>query len=70
MAKREFRKEVEGKAVESITVFDQQDGAHDLDVRFSDRTAFHIRLDAKLVVASVEIRDWSKGEGELLSKLV
>jgi hypothetical protein len=71
MAKAEFKKEVEGKVVESVTIFDMQDGVNDVEVRFQDKTGLSIVLaPAKLVVESVELRSWEKGEGTLIRKLV
>ena len=67
---KKFIEHVQGKFVEEITLSEERDGVHNLDIRFQDKTEFHIRLDCRLVVEVVELRDWTKGEGTLIKKFV
>jgi hypothetical protein len=43
---------------------------HKISTAFQDRTGFHIRLDIRLEVEAVELRDWKKGEGTLIQKFL
>lgn len=70
MAAKKFIEHVQGKVVEEITLSEERDGVHDLDIRFQDKTGFHLRLDSRLVIESVELRDWTEGEGSLIQKLL
>lgn len=68
--KREIREGVEGKTLESVEILlGAADGSDNIDVRFADKTGLVIALkETAIEVESVELRDWSKGEGTLLKK--
>jgi hypothetical protein len=59
MEKHEFV-EVRGKVVDEIIIFEDQDCGHQMDIRFQDKTGFVINLESKLVIESVELRDWKR----------
>lgn len=63
-----FVEHVIGKVVEQI-IFVNDSDLHELEIRFTDNTAFHLRLDVLMEIKSVEVRDWRDGEGSLLHKL-
>lgn len=63
--KREF-KDVAGKVVEQVNVYEEEDGVNQVEIRFQDKTGLAIVLDNKLVLESAELRDWRDGEGELI----
>lgn len=67
--KREY-KGVQGKVVDGIAIFDEQDGFFEIDIRFQDKTGFHIRRDSRMVLEAAELRDWKEGEGALVGKFV
>lgn len=65
---REF-KEVAGKVVEKVVFVDSAEGEL-IEMRFEDKTGLQIHLGTKLVIESVELRDWVQGEGTLVKKLI
>lgn len=67
--KREFN-EVQGKVVEQVNVYEEEDGVNQVEIRFRDKTGLAINLVHKLVLDSAELRDWTKGEGTLIKKFV
>jgi len=69
--RREFKEAVKGKVVEAVEIFfDETGGVGDLDIKFEDKTGFHIRLAARMTLETAELRDWREGEGTLVRKLV
>lgn len=67
--KHEF-KDLRGKIVEQVNVYEEEDGVNQVEIRFQDKTGLAIVLDHKLVLESAELRDWKDGEGELIQKFV
>lgn len=69
MSNHEF-KDVAGKVIESVAFLKNADGVSLLDLRFQDKTGFHIRLDVRLALEAAELRDWKDGEGTLVKKFL
>ena len=59
-----FIEHVAGKVVQRIVLTNDPD-AHEVDIQFQDRTAFHIQLDVQMRIELVELRDWKDGNGKL-----
>lgn len=70
MAKtHKFSEHVAAKVVEQI-IFTNEPIQHEVEIRFTDKTAFHLRLDVRMQIRSLELRDWKDGEGALLQRLL
>lgn len=68
--KKTFVEHVQGKVVEQINIYEEEDGVDQVEIRFQDKTGLAIVLDHKLVLESAELRDWTEGEGTLIKKFV
>ena len=66
---QKFVEHVAGKVVEQINLTNDPNH-HELEIRFEDETALHLRLYVLMQVKAVEIRDWKEGEGDLVQKFV
>jgi hypothetical protein len=68
--KKQFVEHVQGKVVEQINLYGEEDGTNEFEIRFQDKTGFTISLDTRLVIETAELRDWTKGEGTLIQKFL
>jgi hypothetical protein len=64
-----FIERVAGKVVQRIVLTNDPD-AHEIEIQFQDRTGFHIKLDVRMDVELVELRDWKDGNGKLIQKFL
>jgi hypothetical protein len=64
-----FIERVAGKVVQRIVLTNDPD-AHEVEIQFEDRTGFHVKLDVRMDVELVELRDWKDGNGKLIRKFL
>jgi len=64
-----FIEHVAGKVVQRIVLTNDPD-AHEVEIQFEDRTGFHVKLDVRMDVDLVELRDWKDGNGTLIQKFL
>jgi hypothetical protein len=64
-----FIEHVAGKVVQRIVLTSDPD-AHEIEIQFQDRTGFHIKLNVRMDVELVELRDWKDGNGKLIQKFL
>lgn len=64
-----FIEHVAGKVVQRIVLTNDPD-AHEVEIQFEDRTGFHVKLDVRMDVELVELRDWKDGNGKLIRKFL
>jgi hypothetical protein len=64
-----FIEHIAGKVVQRIVLTNDPD-AHEIEIQFEDRTGFHVKLDVRMDVELVELRDWKDGNGKLLRKFL
>jgi hypothetical protein len=64
-----FIEHVAGKVVQRIVLTNDPD-AHEVEIQFEDRTGFHVKLDVRMDVELVELRDWKDGNGTLIRKFL
>jgi hypothetical protein len=64
-----FIEHIAGKVVQRIVLTNDPD-AHEIEIQFQDRTGFHIKLDVRMDVELVELRDWKDGNGKLIQKFL
>ena len=64
-----FIEHVRGKVVERIIFVNDAD-QREVDIQFQEKTGFSIRLDVRLEVEAIELRDWKEGEGTLIQKFL
>jgi hypothetical protein len=64
-----FIEHIAGKVSQRIVLTNDPD-AHEVDIQFQDRTAFHIQLDVQMRIELVELRDWKDGNGKLIKKFL
>lgn len=57
-----FIEHVRSKVIERIIVVNDAD-QREVDIQFQDKTAFYVRLNVRLEVEAIELRDWKEGEG-------
>jgi hypothetical protein len=68
---RQFTQHIAGKVVEKIVITDD-DEVHEIEIRFTDKTACHIEFGARirLDLDLVEVRNWKTGNGKLVKRFV
>ena len=64
-----FIEHVAGKVVQRIVLTNDPD-AHEIEIQFQDRTGFHIKLDVRMDVELVELRDWKDGNGTVIQRFL
>ena len=64
-----FIEDIAGKVVQRIVLTNDPD-AHEIEIQFQDRTGFHVKLDVRMDVELVELRDWRDGNGPLIRKFL
>jgi hypothetical protein len=64
-----FIEHVAGKVIQRIVLTNEPD-AHEIEIQFQDRTGFHVKLDVRMDVELVELRDWKDGNGKLIRKFL
>jgi hypothetical protein len=52
-----FIEHIAGKVVQRIVLTNDPD-AHEIEIQFQDRTGFHIKLDVRMEIELVALRDW------------
>jgi hypothetical protein len=66
---RKFIKHLAGKVVQQVVVTND-DAVHEVEIRFTDKTACHIEFGMRMELELVEIRDWKTGNGRLVKRFV
>jgi hypothetical protein len=69
MLRQIFIEHVTGRTVQQI-VLTQGDDGYEIEIKFTDKTGFHIELEMKMLVDLIELRDWTDGNGKLIKKFV
>jgi hypothetical protein len=71
MSRITFIEHITGKTMQKIVLTKDEDG-YEIDIAFTDKTAFHIELEleAQVAIDLVELRDWKTGDGKLIKKFV
>jgi hypothetical protein len=64
-----FIEHITSKVIQRIVLTNDPD-AHEIDIQFQDRTAFHIQMDVQMRIELVELRDWKDGNGKLIKKFL
>jgi len=64
-----FIEHIAGKVVQRIVLTNDPD-AHEIEIQFQDRTGFHIKLDVRMEVELVALRNWRDGNGKLIKKFL
>ncbi len=64
-----FIEHVAGKVVQRIVLTNDPD-AHEIEIQFQDRTGLHVKLDVRMDVELVELRDWKDGNGKVIQKFL
>jgi hypothetical protein len=67
MSRTTFIEHVTGKVIQRIILTTDSEN-HEVDIQFTDKTGFHIRLNVRMDVELIELRDWKDGNGTLIKK--